>query len=209
MGALLWTSFLLTWAAGGTDHLPPHWFYIPVLLAGGRFGPWGAVVAGLTAGVLAGPLTPADIATGRAQLVSDWGTRTLFFILVSLLFTHVVGRTRTSANRELEDLRLGAELAGATDRGELVLEYQPIVSLQDREVIAVEALVRWDHPERGRVMPDHFIPQGESSGEIHALGAWVVDEACRQLARWNEETLDPRPAVPPLGERVDPPARGG
>ena len=189
--ALLWASFLLTWAAGGTNHLPPHWFYIPVLLAGGRFGLKGVVAGGLVAGILAGPLTPASVATGRMQPLSDWGTRTLFFIAVGLFLTTVMQRTRASAHQELEDLRVSADLAGAAGRGELVLEFQPIVSLDHRQVIAAEALVRWVHPERGRVMPDQFIPQSESSGEIHALGAWVIDEACRRFAAWRGEVLDP------------------
>lgn len=188
--ALLWASFLLVWAAGGTDHLPPHWFYIPVLLAGGRFGLKGALVCGLVAGILAGPLTPASVADGRMQPLSDWGTRTLFFVAVGLFLTTVVQRTKASADQELEDLRVSTDLAGAADRGELVLEFQPIVSLDDREVIAAEALVRWNHPVRGRVMPDQFIPQGEASGEIHALGAWVIDEACRRFATWRRDTLD-------------------
>jgi len=189
--ALLWASFLLVWAAGGTDHLPPHWFYIPVLLAGGRFGLKGVAVCGLAAGVMAGPLTPASVATGEMQPLSDWGTRTVFFVAVGVFFTHVVQRTRASADQELEDLRVSAELNGAAERGELVLEFQPIVALEDRQVIAAEALVRWEHPERGRVMPDQFIPQSESSGEIHALGAWVIDEACRRFADWRRLALDP------------------
>ena len=144
--ALLWASFLLVWAAGGTDHLPPHWFYIPILLAGGRFGLKGAAACGLVAGILAGPLTPASVAAGRMQPVSDWGTRTLFFLAIGLFLTTVVARTRASADQEMEDLRVSADLAGAAERGELVLEFQPIVSLDHREVIAAEALVRWDHP---------------------------------------------------------------
>ena len=188
---MLWGSLLLAWATGGTDHVAPHWFFVPVLLAGGRFGPWGVLTAGLTAGLLAGPLTPADVDAAQAQTFSDWGTRTVFFVVVGLFFAHVLGRTRRSAHQELEGLRLGSELAGAADRGELVLEYQPVVALRGREVIAAEALVRWEHPDRGRVMPDQFIPQSESSGEIHPVGAWVIDEACRQFAVWRRGELDP------------------
>ena len=184
VAALLWGSFILTWAFGGTDHLPPHFFYLPVLLAGARFGPWGAATTGLVAGLLAGPLTPAVVLTDTPQSVSDWGMRTASFILIGLFFTHIVRTSRTSVDRELEDLRLSAELSGAAARGELVLEFQPIVSLRERDIIAAEALVRWNHPERGRIMPDQFIPQSEASGQIQALGAWVIDEACRCLAEW-------------------------
>jgi diguanylate cyclase (GGDEF)-like protein len=184
IAALLWGSFLITWAAGGASHLPPHWYYVPVLLAGARFGPWGAIGTGFISGLLAGPFTPADVATETAQPFSDWGTRTFFFISIGLFFSYVVRATRTSVDQELEDLRLSAELAGAASRGELVLEYQPIVSLQTRDLIAAEALVRWDHPERGRIQPDQFIPQSEESGQILPLGRWVIDEACRHLSQW-------------------------
>jgi diguanylate cyclase (GGDEF)-like protein len=181
---LLWTAFLLTWAAGGEDHLPPHLFYIPVLIAGIRFGPWGAITVGVMAGLLAGPLTPADVMTDSPQAASDWAIRLCFFVGIGLFFSHVVRHTRDSVDRELEDLRLSAELAGAAGRGELLLEFQPIVSLVERDLIGAEALVRWDHPERGRIQPDAFIPQSEASGQIQALGAWVLDEACRRLAGW-------------------------
>ena len=134
--------------------------------------------------MLAGPLTPADIATNSPQAATDWGMRLCFFVGIGLFFSHVVRHTRSSVDRELEDLRLSAELAGAAGRGELVLEFQPIVSLSTRDLIGAEALVRWDHPERGRINPDDFIPQSEASGQIQVLGGWVVDEACRRLAEW-------------------------
>ncbi|HYF45611.1 MAG TPA: GGDEF domain-containing protein, partial [Acidimicrobiales bacterium] len=139
---------------------------------------------GLVAGTLAGPLTPSDVAAGTQQAATDWGMRTFFFVTIGLVITHVVRSTRSSLDRELEDLRLGAELSGAATRGELVLEYQPIVELRSGDVIAAEALVRWNHPERGRILPDQFIPQSEASGQIIALGGWVIDEACRHLSSW-------------------------
>jgi diguanylate cyclase (GGDEF)-like protein len=136
------------------------------------------------AGLLAGPMTPADVLTDTPQPVSDWGSRAVFFILIGLFVTHVIRSSRATIDRELEDLRLSAELTGAAARGELVLEYQPIVDLHSRDLIAAEALVRWNHPERGRVMPDQFIPQSEASGQILVLGDWVIEESCRQLAEW-------------------------
>ncbi|VAW15019.1 diguanylate cyclase/phosphodiesterase (GGDEF & EAL domains) with PAS/PAC sensor(s) [hydrothermal vent metagenome] len=81
--------------------------------------------------------------------------------------------------RELE-----LELWGAFDRGEFEVYYQPQVSLRDHQVNGVEALVRWRHPERGYVPPALFVPLAESTGLIEPLGAFVLEQACREVAGW-------------------------
>jgi len=86
------------------------------------------------------------------------------------------------AARERTELEL--DLAGALERGELFLLYQPTVDLRTERMIGVEALVRWAHPERGLLAPDRFIPLAEDSGLIVSIGAWVLSEACRQAVRW-------------------------
>ena len=84
-------------------------------------------------------------------------------------------------------LRTEAELHNALRRGELVVHYQPVVRLGgEGEIAGVEALVRWRHPERGLVGPDEFLGTAEDSGLIRRLGAWVLQEGCRQLAAWDE-----------------------
>jgi EAL domain-containing protein (putative c-di-GMP-specific phosphodiesterase class I) len=78
-----------------------------------------------------------------------------------------------------------SSLHRALDRGELALFYQPVVAIDgEPEVVAVEALLRWWHPERGLVGPDQFIPVAEVSGLIIPIGGWVLEEAGRQLREW-------------------------
>ena len=81
---------------------------------------------------------------------------------------------------------LKEELQRAVERGQLVVEYQPIVSLDTGEVNAAEALVRWNHPGRGRLLPSEFVPLAEETGMIIALGQFVLDEACRSARLWQE-----------------------
>jgi diguanylate cyclase (GGDEF)-like protein len=89
--------------------------------------------------------------------------------------------------RTAEQARLAADLRTALDRGGLHLLYQPIVALPGGELFGVEALVRWTHPERGPIGPAQFIPAAERTGLIVPLGAWILEEACRQAVRWAHE----------------------
>ncbi|MBI5782679.1 MAG: EAL domain-containing protein [Gammaproteobacteria bacterium] len=84
-------------------------------------------------------------------------------------------------------LNLVSELHQAIAGGELVLHYQPKVSLTSRRVVGVEALVRWQHPQRGLVLPDEFIPIAESSGLIKGLTHWVMHQAVQQCTGWRQQ----------------------
>ncbi|HEY5050225.1 MAG TPA: EAL domain-containing protein [Acidothermaceae bacterium] len=95
---------------------------------------------------------------------------------------------------------VGWELAKALERGQFRLEYQPVISLRDRSIVGIEALIRWDHPERGTIPPAEFIGLAESRGLIVPIGTWVLDEACRQLVEW-APLRDP--ARKPLGVAVN------
>lgn len=84
----------------------------------------------------------------------------------------------------LERLDLESGLHRAIDRGELRLHYQPIVSLTTGAIVAVEALMRWQHPTRGLIPPNDFIPLAEETGLILSLGEWAMREACRTVRAW-------------------------
>ncbi len=94
--------------------------------------------------------------------------------------------TQMSASA-LERLQLEIELRQAVKWNQLRLTYQPLIDLETAQVIGTEALVRWDHPERGVISPADFIPIAEESGMILPIGAWVLREACRQARAWQLE----------------------
>ncbi|WP_035068095.1 putative bifunctional diguanylate cyclase/phosphodiesterase [Nitratidesulfovibrio termitidis] len=92
-------------------------------------------------------------------------------------------------------MQLEIDLHRALDNNEFFLVYQPIMSLHDRKLTGFEALVRWNHPDRGIVGPSEFIPVSESTGQIHQVGRWVLAEACRALGAWREQQPSMRGVV--------------
>ena len=87
----------------------------------------------------------------------------------------------------LTELQLEAEFAGALERGEFAVVYQPIVALTSNQVVGFEALVRWHHPVLGVIAPLDFVPLAERSGFIVPLGRWMLRQACTQLTTWQRE----------------------
>ncbi|PSB03900.1 EAL domain-containing protein [Merismopedia glauca] len=94
----------------------------------------------------------------------------------------------------LKQLHIESDLWRSIERQELLVYYQPIISLTNNSLKGVEALVRWQHPEQGLIPPDEFIPIAEETGLIVALDRWVLQEACQQLSLWQEQF----PSVTPL-----------
>ncbi len=114
-------------------------------------------------------LRRADLAMYRVK--EDGKNGTTFFDLA--MDDRAVGRLEA-----LSDLRK------AVERNEMVAHYQPIVTLETGEIVAAEALMRWDRPGQGLVPPLDFIPFAEETGLIHPLGAWILKEACTQAREW-------------------------
>jgi diguanylate cyclase (GGDEF)-like protein len=95
--------------------------------------------------------------------------------------------TAAMDQRTAEQSRLAADLRTAMDTDQLHLLYQPIVAIPDGALFGVEALIRWTHPLRGPIGPAVFIPAAERTGLIVPLGAWILEQACRQAMRWRRE----------------------
>lgn len=115
----------------------------------------------------------------------------------------------------LESLHLETDLRRAVNQQEFILHYQPIVALNTGTIVGFEALVRWQHRERGLIPPAAFIPIAEETGLINPIGTWVLREACHQLHQWNQARLTNYPltmsinlsvrqfAQPDLIEQID------
>ena len=129
-------------------------------------------------------LRDADIAMYRAKGLGR-GRYELFY-------TEMLARVMTR-------LELETDLRKALERQEFIVHYQPIMELGARKIVGFEALVRWQHPTRGLIQPEDFIPMAEESGLIVPMGYWVLTEACRQIREWQVQY----PAAPPLTMNVN------
>lgn len=184
--AVAWT---VAYLAGGSRTVFPHLFYLPVLFAAIRFGVRGAVAAGLLAGFVAGPLLPADTATGEGQDLLNWSLRTVMFVGVAVLVGWMTRHSSQSFAGWVNDHRQAAELRAALSRGQMVVHYQPILTLAGGEILGFEALVRWQHPTEGMIPPLAFIPSAERSGAIADIDRFVLHTATRDLASWGDASL--------------------
>lgn len=99
---------------------------------------------------------------------------------------HVVFETNMR-QRVMLRLQTENELRAALEKGQLSVNYQPIIALRNWELMGFEALMRWTHPERGEIPPREFIPIAEETGLIHSLGLWVLQESCRQMVAWHRQ----------------------
>jgi EAL domain-containing protein (putative c-di-GMP-specific phosphodiesterase class I) len=93
--------------------------------------------------------------------------------------------------RAVERLKIETNLRRAIERSEFLLYYQPQIDIATNQVIGAEALIRWQHPEDGMVMPGRFIPVAEETGLIVQIGDWALRETCRQIKAWEQEGVEP------------------
>lgn len=120
---------------------------------------------------------------------------------------HTGGNGHTRFDRAMnvnlrEHAELVQELRQALARGQLQLVYQPKIDARTLQITAAEALLRWQHPRRGLVSPAVFVPLAERHGLIRPIGAWVIEEACRQASQWREVGLRMRIAVNISGHQL-------
>jgi EAL domain-containing protein (putative c-di-GMP-specific phosphodiesterase class I) len=92
-------------------------------------------------------------------------------------------------------LTVEADLRRALERDELLVHYQPVVELESGSTVAVEALLRWQHPKGGLVLPASFVDVAEQRGLIGEIGAWVLHTACTQAAAWHQRFGDQAPVL--------------
>ena len=91
---------------------------------------------------------------------------------------------------EMERSSLERDIRHALERNEFSLHYQPQIDIHNSEVVGAEALIRWNHPVRGRICPEKFIPLAEETGLIEKIGDWVIRSACEQLKIWQDSNVD-------------------
>lgn len=187
IGVGLIGSWLLSYSSGGSDILAPHWYYLPILFAATRFGPLAALIVASAAGLLAGPLTPGDVAAGRPQDLLQWLSRAGFFILIGQVSAWLLAPTvRRPLAEEVRRLRIEYRIRTALRHGEFKLVYQPIHSIKQGRHVGVEALIRWEDPVKGIIPPSEFISVAEETDLIHEVSDFVLEEACRQAAEWRD-----------------------
>jgi PAS domain S-box-containing protein len=175
---LLFLSWLVSFLLGGADSVPPHWFYIPILLAAARFGLRGAVITALVAGILAGPLLPADVATNEVQPLADWLGRLGFFSGIGVVMGTVTVGLTSEMQREIELTRDTSNLAlrHSEERTRSILEStnEAVVGMDAEGQItdwnpAAEITFGWSGTEAiGRDLADTLIP--ERYREAHRKG---------------------------------------
>ena len=102
-------------------------------------------------------------------------------------------------DRVREHLAVGSELRKAILENALTLHYQPIVRARNRQLVSAEALIRWEHPRLGRMLPERFVPIAEETQTIIEMGDWVIHTACEQAARWRSAGLPPCPIAVNIG----------
>ncbi|HEY2860593.1 MAG TPA: EAL domain-containing protein, partial [Terracidiphilus sp.] len=132
-----------------------------------------------------GPMSPAEMQT--LENMGEMASTQLELLRLRRIFAGQQQRRSTVLERPYLAWPRAGDLRHALERNEFVLHYQPEVDLATHEIVGLEALIRWRHPERGLLPPMDFIPAAEESGMILPIGDWGLAEACSQMQRWREQ----------------------
>jgi diguanylate cyclase len=174
---------------GGSRNAGPHLFYVAIVLAAVRFKwPTAAVVA-VAAGLLAGPLLPADIALDVAQAPAAWMLRLGFFVMIGVFIALLVENPEATLRSRRLDAIASTRLRQAIESGEIEVFYQPICRVREDRVMGLEALVRWRRPTGGYADPGTFIPTAERTGAITHLDEYVM--RCAIAAASDQPSAEP------------------
>jgi len=131
----------------------------------------------------------SNINTRKPEKLLQSADTAMQYAKVNFVKTSVLFNDKMQSNA-VEKLQLENDLQQAINDKQLFLKYQPIVSLKTGKINCLEALVRWQHNSLGTISPDRFIPISEETGQIIALGQWVLSEACYQLVDWQKSIAD-------------------
>ncbi len=170
--------------AGGAPTALAHLYYIPILYAAARHGRLSAFVVATVCGLAMGPWMLAPNTTSGSQGIRDWGVRLVFYIVVGVVAAWLTRQDPRPLDLILRDVVMSRDLRSSVRHHRIRVHYQPLVSLQDGEVIGVEALCRWNDKRGRTVPPSEFIPAAEHTGAILGLGREVLRLSTEQSNRW-------------------------
>jgi PAS domain S-box-containing protein len=189
--ALLALCWLVSYVLGGAGRVPPHWFYVPILVAAARFGLPGAAATAVVAGLVAGPLLPLDVPTGTPQQLLDWMARLGFFLAIGLVMGAIIVRLKSSLEREiafaLEGRDLAVQQGERRTRSIIETANEAVVGMDASGSItdwnrAAEATFGWSREEAvGRRLADTVIPEPYRKDHRKGLERFIATGEARLL----------------------------
>jgi len=185
IAALIAGAAWLTKLSGGAPTAYVHAYYVPIIVAAGRFHWRGALPTAVVAGLLAGPLMPLELGGGAQQPATEWCVRLVAFLTIGWLVAALSKGSSRSFAAIVTDAREAHVLRLALAQRQLFPHYQPILDLRTQHVVGFEALCRWQDPVRGLVSPADFIPLAERTQIDVAIGTLMLGEAVQQTADWH------------------------
>lgn len=179
-----WAGCLLL---GGSRSVGPHLFYIGIVLAAVRFSWAVTATVAVGAGVLAGPLLPADASLHLAQEPGAWILRLGLYVMIGVLVALLSETPDATLRSRLLDAAVSVQLLRALRAGEIEVFYQPVRSVGDGRLVGLEALVRWRQSTDAYANPSSFITAAERTGAITRLDEHVLRKAITEASDWRTQ----------------------